>query len=84
MEEGWNLQGEKEGYGISIDNEKNVYKELWKNNNYGDYGYFIHDNGNYYKGNLNNGKAKGKSEIFINNKLKYIGDFDKELPNVER
>ena len=82
-EGGWNLQGEKEGYGISIDNENNVYKGLWKNNNYGEYGCFIHNNGNYYKGSLYNGKAKGKGEMFINNKLKYIGDFDNELPNGE-
>ena len=80
---GWNLQGEKEGYGISLDNENNIYKGLWKNNNYGEYGCFIHNNGNYYKGKLNNGKAKGKGEMLINNKFKYIGDFDNELPNGE-
>ena len=80
---GWNLQGEKEGYGINIDKENNVYKGLWKNNNYGDYGCFIQNNGNYYKGKLINGKAKGKGEMLIKNKLKYIGDFDNELPNGE-
>ena len=80
---GWNLQGEKEGYGIIIYNDNNIYKGLWKNNKYGEFGCFIHNNGNYYLGKFNNGKAKGKGEMLIKNKLKYIGDFENELPNGE-
>ena len=80
---GWNLKGKKQGYGVSIDSDNNIYKGLWKNNNYGEYGCFIHNNGNYYKGKLIKGKANGKGEMFINKKLKYIGDFDNELPNGE-
>ena len=77
---GWNLQAQKDGYGINIDNKNKIYKGLWKNNNYGEYGCLINNNGNYYKGQLFNGIAKGKGEMLINNKLKYIGEFDNELP----
>ena len=79
----WNLKGQREGYGINIDKNNNIYKGLWKNNNYGEYGCLFKNNGSYYQGQLCNGVAKGKGELTIIDKLKYIGDFDNNLPNGE-
>ena len=79
-EGGWNLKNQRNGYGISINKEGNVFKGLWENDNFGKYGSFIDNNGNYYIGDLENGKAKGKGEMFINNKMKYKGEFNDDLP----
>ena len=76
----WNQKAQRHGYGISINQENNVYKGLWENDNFGSYGAFIEKNGNYYIGQLENGKAKGKGEMFIKNKIKYKGDFIDDLP----
>ena len=71
----------KDGYGIYIKKNGYIYKGLWKNDNIGDYGIFIDPKGNYFKGNLVNGVANGEGEIFINYKIKYVGNFDNNLPN---
>ena len=70
----------REGYGISIYPNNKIYKGLWKDNNYGNFGSFFDDNGNYYMGELLDGKAKGKGEMLMNNKFKYSGEFDDDLP----
>ena len=80
-EGGWNLKNQRNGYGISINKDGNVFKGLWENDNFGKYGAFIENNGNYYIGELENGKAKGKGEMFINNKMKYKGEFNDDLPH---
>jgi hypothetical protein len=79
-EGGWNLKNQRNGYGISINKEGNVFKGLWENDNFGKYGAFIENNGNYYIGELENGKAKGNGEMLINNKMKYKGEFNDDLP----
>ena len=79
-EGGWNLNNQRNGYGISVNKEGNVFKGLWENDNFGKYGAFIENNGNYYMGELDSGKAKGKGEMFINNKMKYKGEFNDDLP----
>ena len=79
-EGGWNLNYQRNGYGISVGKEGNVYKGIWENDNFGNYGAFIDNNGNYYIGELENGKAKGKGEMFINKKMKYVGEFKDDLP----
>jgi len=79
-EGGWNLKNQRNGYGISVNKEGNVFKGLWENDNFGKYGAFIENNGNYYIGELENGKAKGKGEMYINNKMKYKGEFNDDLP----
>ena len=79
-EGGWNLKNQRNGYGISINRDGNVFKGLWENDNFGNFGAFIDNNGNYYIGELENGKAKGKGEMFINNKMKYKGEFSDDLP----
>ena len=80
-EGGWNLKNQRNGYGISINKEGNVFKGLWENDSFGKYGAFIENNGNYYIGELENGKAKGNGEMFINNKMKYKGEFFDDLPS---
>ena len=80
----WNFNNYcREGYGISIFPNNKVYKGLWNNNKYGNFGSFFDDNGNYYIGDLLNGKAKGKGEMMMKNKFKYNGEFDDDLPNGE-
>ena len=76
----WNIKGQRHGYGIGINEENNVYKGLWENDNFGSYGAFIEKNGNYYIGQLENGIAKGKGEMLIKNKMKYKGEFNDDLP----
>ena len=48
-----------------------------------DYGLFLEKNGNYYKGNLKEGKLEGKGEMEIKGKYKYIGDFRNDSPMVK-
>ena len=71
----------KDGYGVYIKKNGYIYKGLWNNDQIGDYGLFIDPKGNYYKGNLVSGEANGEGEILINNKIKYVGHFDNNLPN---
>jgi len=80
-EGGWNLDFQRHGYGISVNKDGNVFKGLWENDNFGRYGAFIENNGNYYIGELSQGKEKGKGELFIKNKMKYKGEFNDDLPN---
>ena len=77
----YNENNKKEGFGIYIKNNGYIYKGLWKDDNIGDYGLFIDPKGNYYKGDLVNGEAEGEGEMLINNQIKYIGNFSKNLPN---
>ena len=65
----WNLNGQKEGFGISVLNNKYIYKGLWKNDNFNIYGFLFNNKENYYYiGEFIDGKAKGKGELLINNK----------------
>ena len=78
----WNLNGQKEGFGISVLNNKYIYKGLWKNDNFNIYGFLFNNKENYYYiGEFIDGKAKGKGELLINNKIKYNGNFENNLPN---
>ena len=77
----WNLEGEKEGFGISIFNNKKIYKGFWKKGKFDNYGILFNNKDNYYKGQFVEGFAKGKGELLINNKIKYISEFDNNLPN---
>ena len=79
-EGGWNMKNQRNGYGISINKEGNVFKGIWENDNFGKFGAFIDNSGNYYIGELQNGKAKGKGEMLIKNKMKYKGEFNDDLP----
>ena len=77
----YNENHKRDGYGIYIKNNGFVYKCLWKDDQIGNYGLFIDPDGNYYRGNLINGEANGEGEILIKHKIKYIGNFNKNIPN---
>lgn len=79
----WNINNQREGFGINITPEGNVYKGLWENDKVGKYGFFIDISGNYYLGDLEDGKSEGKGEMLMVNKMKYIGNFSNDLPNGE-
>ena len=72
----WNVDGQKEGYGISVYNNKYIYKGFWKNDNFNIYGFLFNNKENYYYiGEFIDGKAKGKGELlikFLKNYIKYL------------
>jgi len=77
----YNENHKRDGYGIYMKKNGFIYKGLWKDDKIGDYGLFIDPEGNYFKGSLINGEANGEGEILINHKIKYIGDFNNNIPN---
>ena len=77
----YNTNNEKEGYGSYIKNNGFIFNGLWRADKIGDYSLFIDPKGNYFKGHLLNGVANGEGELMINNKFKYTGNFDNNLPN---
>ena len=78
----WNKEGQREGFGISLYNNKYIYKGLWENDVFNNYGCLFNNKENYYYiGQFIDGKAKGKGELLINNKIKYNGNFENNLPN---
>ena len=76
----WNINHQRNGYGISINRDGNIYKGLWENDNFGKYGAFFDKKGNYYIGELVDGKANGRGEMLITEKMKFVGDFHNDLP----
>ena len=77
----WNIYSKRDGFGINISPNGEIYIGLWNNDNIGEYGAFFDNEGNYYKGNLINGKGNGQGEMVIFNKIKYVGDFVDDIPN---
>jgi hypothetical protein len=76
----WNTNNQRDGFGININPDGEIYAGLWNNDQIGEYGAFFDNEGNYYKGKLINGKGNGQGEIFISNKMKYIGEFVDDIP----
>ena len=77
----WNTNNQRDGFGININPDGEIYAGLWNNDQIGDFGAFFDNEGNYYKGKLVNGKGYGQGEIYIYNKMKYIGEFVDDIPN---
>ena len=78
----WNTNNKRDGFGININSVGEIYMGLWDNDQIGSYGAFFDNEGNYYKGNLVNGKANGEGELVLFNKVKYIGNFFvDDIPN---
>ena len=78
----WNTNNKRDGFGININSAGEIYMGLWDNDQIGNYGAFFDNEGNYYKGNLVNGKANGEGELVLFNKVKYIGNFFvDDIPN---
>jgi hypothetical protein len=77
----FNANNKRDGFGININPQGEIYIGLWDNDQIGNYGAFFDSEGNYYKGNLVNGKGYGEGELLIFNKAKYIGNFVDDIPN---
>ena len=77
----WNTNNQRDGFGVNINPEGEIYIGLWNNDQIGDYGAFFDNEGNYYKGKLVNGKGNGEGELVLSNKVKYIGNFIDDIPN---
>ena len=79
----FNQKNQREGFGISISTDNYIYKGLWEKDEIGKFGLFLDNIGNYYLGELKNGKYNGKGELVIKNKLKFSGEFLDDIPNGE-
>ena len=79
----WNVITKKRhGYGIKIDLRTNyVYKGMWNNDKYGDYGAFLMPNGSFYVGEIKDGIPFGKGEFYIMNEILYSGDIVNGIPD---
>ena len=78
----WNTNNQRDGFGININSIGEIYMGLWDSDKIGNYGAFFDNEGNYYIGNLVNGKANGEGELVVFNKVKYIGNFFvDDIPN---
>ena len=72
----WNINGEKEGFGIFIDKEGNKYIGGWKEDKFNGYGRLISMNGDYYEGEWMNGIIQGNGKYYNKKEeYTYIGEF---------
>ena len=78
----WNSNNKREGFGISISSDGNtLFKGKWEKDKVGDYGLFLEKDGDYYMGQLKEGKFEGKGELEIQNVSRYKGEFKNDLPH---
>ena len=78
----WNSVNKRHGFGISISSDGNtLFKGIWDLDKIGNFGLFLEKNGDYYLGQLKEGKFEGKGELNIEGVSKYKGDFEYDLPN---
>ena len=70
----WNINGEKEGFGVLIDKDGNKYIGGWKEDKFNGYGRIISKNGEYYEGEWVNGVMEGNGK-YNNKEYTYIGNF---------
>ena len=77
----WDSNKKRQGFGISISADGNtLYKGNWESDKIGDFGLFLEKNGNYYLGQIKEGKFEGKGELNIEKISKYNGEFKNDLP----
>ena len=77
----WDSNKKRQGFGISISADGNtLYKGNWESDKIGDFGLFLEKNGNYYLGQIKEGKFEGKGELKIEGISKYNGEFKNDLP----
>ena len=77
----WDSNKKRQGFGISISADGNtLYKGNWESDKIGDFGLFLEKNGNYYLGQIKEGKFEGKGELNIKGISKYNGEFKNDLP----
>ena len=71
----------RKGFGLSISSDGNtLFKGNWENDKIGDFGLFLEKNGNYYLGQIKEGKFEGNGELNIEGISKYKGEFKNDLP----
>jgi len=72
----------RHGFGISISSDGNtLYKGNWDTDKIGDFGLFLEKNGNYYIGQIKDGKFEGNGELNIEGISSYKGEFKNDLPD---
>ncbi len=77
----WDSNKKRQGFGISISADGNtLYKGNWESDKIGDFGLFLEKKGNYYLGQIKEGKFEGKGELNIEGISKYNGEFKNDLP----
>ena len=77
----WDSNKKRQGFGISISADGNtLYKGNWESDKIGDFGLFLEKSGNYYLGQIKEGKFEGKGELNIEGISKYNGEFKNDLP----
>ena len=77
----WNSNNKRHGFGISISSDGNtLFKGKWDCDKIGNYGLFLEKNGDYYLGELKEGKFEGKGELEFQGVSKYKGEFKNDLP----
>ena len=61
----WNINGDKEGFGIFLDKEGNKYIGGWKEYKFNGYGRLLSMNGDYYEGEWMYGIIQGNGNYYI-------------------
>ena len=78
----WNDINKRHGFGISISSDRStLFKGNWDSDKVGNFGLFLEKNGDYYLGELKEGKFQGKGELNIQGVSLYKGEFEYDLPN---
>ena len=77
----FNSRKQRDGLGISINSNGTLFKGNWNCDKIGNFGIFLEKNGDYYIGELKDGKFEGKGELEIIGISKYKGEFKNDLPN---
>ena len=78
----WNSKNKRHGFGISISSDgTTLFKGKWDTDKVGDFGLFLEKDGDYYMGQLKEGKFEGKGELEIKDVSRYKGEFKNDLPH---
>ena len=78
----WNSISKRHGFGISISSDGNtLFKGIWDSDKVGNFGLFLEKEGDYYIGQLKEGKFDGKGELEIKDVSRYKGEFKNDLPH---
>ena len=76
----WNYENKRHGFGISISSDGNMlFKGKWDSDKVGSFGLFLEKNGDYYLGQLKEGKFEGNGELEIQGVSRYKGEFKNDL-----
>lgn len=71
----WNIQGERHGVGLFIDENGSVYYGDWELDAKQGKGLYINQRGDYYIGDWEKGQMSGIGELSLSEGLIYMGEF---------